>query len=377
MSRDFSKVKRIVVKVGTNLLSAKDGIDLLRIENIVTQIANLRQEGYHMLLVTSGAIGMGAKELRLMDAVKQVSMRQACASIGQPILMDSYRQSFSKHGIICSQILLTRKDMNNRTTYVNLRNSVFTLLELGVVPVFNENDVVSTAEIGSAFGDNDRMSAMVASKIDADLLVILSDIEGLYTADPKKDPTAKLLSDIPSLDEKTFSYAGDAGSKFATGGMKTKLLAARIATIAGCGTVIASGYVKGSLERIVKGEELGSFIHPRKRLSQKERWILNNSHQGSIVVDDGARKALYSHKSLLPKGVLSVQGDFGSGDVIQVVSSSGKVFAKAVPYYNSTEIASIAGHSSLEIDALLGTGHKDVIFRPEDLVLLDDSMGSL
>lgn len=368
--RDFSHIRRIVVKVGTNLLSAPNGINISRIQDIARQISTLKKCGLQMLLVSSGAVGMGAKELKLKEAVKQVTMRQACASIGQPMLMDSYRKAFAENGLICSQILLTRSDLNNRKTYVNLRNSIFTLLDLDVVPVFNENDVVSTAEIGSAFGDNDRMSAMVASKIDADLLVILSDIEGLYTADPKKHPEATLLTDIPSLDEQTFSYAGGAGSAFAVGGMKTKLLAAKIATIAGCGTVIASGYGKDALIRILDGEDVGTFIHPKKRLSQKERWILNNSHQGAIVVDEGAKAALLSHKSLLPKGVVSVQGDFGEGDVVQVVDRSGVAFAKAVPYYNSTEVAFMAGHTNTEIDSFLGKGHKDVIFRPEDMVIL-------
>ena len=164
MSRELQDVKRIVLKVGTNLLSCKDGIDETRIDSIVEQIAHLMKKNYQVLLVSSGAIGMGAKELHLKGPVKQVAMRQACASIGQPLLMSSYRRAFKKHGLVCSQILLTRKDLNNRHTYVNLRNSVFTLLDLGVVPVFNENDVVSTAEIGSAFGDNDRMSAMVAAR---------------------------------------------------------------------------------------------------------------------------------------------------------------------------------------------------------------------
>lgn len=369
--RDFSKVRRIVIKVGTNLLTSKEGIDEARIGEIAREISLLAKAGKQVLLVSSGAIGMGAKELRLKDAVKQVSMRQACAAIGQPVLMDSYRREFAQNGLICSQLLLTRKDMNNRTTYVNLRNCIFTLFSLNVVPILNENDVVSTAEIGSAFGDNDRMSAMVASKVDADLLVILSDIEGFYTADPKKDPSAILIRDIPSLSEEAFSHAGGAGSRFATGGMKTKLLAARIATYAGCGTVIASGYGKDVLQRIVRGEEVGSFIHPSVRLSQKERWILNNSHQGSVTVDAGAKAALLSHKSLLPKGVKAVHGDFGSGDVIQILGEDGIPFAKAVPYYDSTDTLAMAGHTTEELDGILGKGHKAVLFRPEDMVLLD------
>ncbi|HBO36132.1 MAG: glutamate 5-kinase [Sphaerochaeta sp.] len=372
MSRDLADVKRIVLKVGTNLLSCKDGIDETRIDSIVEQIACLMKKNYQVLLVSSGAIGMGAKELHLKGPVKQVAMRQACASIGQPLLMSSYRRAFKKHGLVCSQILLTRKDLNNRLTYVNLRNSVFTLLDLGVVPVFNENDVVSTAEIGSAFGDNDRMSAMVASKIDADLLIILTDITGLYTADPKKDTNAQLLSEIELLDEKILAYAGGAGSTYSTGGMKTKLLAAKIAAVAGCATIIASGYEENALPRLLESEALGTYIHPTKRLSQRERWILNNSHQGSIEVDDGAKQALLSKKSLLPKGVVRVHGVFSEGDVIQVCSTDGKPFAKAVPYLNSTDIASVAGHSSKDIQRILGTGYKDMIFRPEDLVLLDD-----
>ena len=184
--RDYSHVKRIVVKVGTNLLSSSDGIDDDRIDAISAQIAALKERGYQVLLVSSGSIGLGAKELRIKGKVKQIPLRQACASIGQPLLMTSWRRSFKKSGLLCSQVLLTRRDLNNRLTYVNLRNSITTLLELGVVPVFNENDTVSTVEIG-VFGDNDRMSAMVASKIDAELLIILTDIEGLYTADPRKD----------------------------------------------------------------------------------------------------------------------------------------------------------------------------------------------
>ncbi len=372
MMRDLSYVKRVVIKVGTNLLSSANGIDEHCIDAITSQIAALIQRGYQVLLVSSGAIGMGAKELALKGPVKQVAMRQACASIGQPLLMSSYRRSCKRHNLICSQILLTRKDLNNRHTYVNLRNSVFTLLDIGVVPIFNENDVVSTAEIGSAFGDNDRMSAMVASKIDADLLIILTDIPGLYTADPKKDDKAELLLEVETLDDKVLSYAGGAGSTYATGGMKTKMLAAKIACIAGCGTIIASGYESDVLLQLLAGDQIGTYIHPQKRLSQRERWILNNSHLGSIVVDEGAKQALLSKKSLLPKGVVRVQGSFSSGDVIQVCTSDGKPFAKAVPYYNSTDIALLMGHDSKDIQGILGSGKKDVLFRPEDLVFLED-----
>ncbi len=371
--RDFSKVRKLVLKVGTNLLSGENGIDEACIDRIVTQIATLMRRGYQVLLVSSGAIGMGAKELGYKTAIKQVAMRQACAAIGQPILMYSYREAFKRHGIICSQVLLTRKDLNNRRTYVNLRNSVETLLELGVVPIFNENDTVSTAEIGSAFGDNDRMSAMVASKIDADLLIILTDIDGVYTGNPKTCPDARLLPEIQRLDETIYSYAGGAGSTFSTGGMKTKLLAAKIAAVAGCGSIIASGYEPDALVRLVEGEPMGTFIHPLKRLSQRARWILNNSHLGSITVDDGAVCALRSHKSLLPSGMVSVDGVFGEGDVVQVKDLNGRVFAKAAPYFNSTDLSKLVGCKSGDIVKKVGKGHKEMVFRPEDLVFVDDA----
>jgi len=372
MNRDFSHVKRVVVKVGTNLLSTKDGIDEKKIDDIARQIMKIEKAGYQTLLVSSGAIGMGAKELGLSHSISQVAMRQACASIGNPILMHAYRKAFKKYGGTCSQVLLTRKDLDNRTTYKNLRNSVFTLLDLGIIPIFNENDVVSTSEIGSAFGDNDRMSAFVASKIDAQMLIILTDVEGLYTGDPKQEES-KLISDLDSVGDEVLAFAGGAGSPFATGGMKTKLLAARIASVAGCFCMIASGYENDVLLRILQEETIGTCIHPSERLKQKQRWILNNNHSGSIVVDPGAKQALLDHKSLLPKGIITVNGVFHSGEVVEIKDSEGVAFAKAVPYYDSTEISAISGHRSDEIPALLGSGNKDVVFRPEDLVFLNES----
>ncbi len=369
--RDYSHVKRIVVKVGTNLLSSSDGIDDDRIDAISAQIAALKERGYQVLLVSSGSIGLGAKELRIKGKVKQIPLRQACASIGQPLLMTSWRRSFKKSGLLCSQVLLTRRDLNNRLTYVNLRNSITTLLELGVVPVFNENDTVSTVEIG-VFGDNDRMSAMVASKIDAELLIILTDIEGLYTADPRKDESARLLGEVEILSDEVLSYAGGAGSTHSTGGMKTKLLAAKIAAVGGCGTIIASGYERDVLLRLIDGELLGTYIHPAKRMSQRQRWILNNSHLGSIEIDSGAKEAILKKKSLLPSGVVRVNGTFSEGDVVQVYASGEKPFAKAAVYLNATEISRVAGHPSADVEKLLGRGHKTMIFRPEDMVLLDD-----
>lgn len=370
--RDFSKVRRIVVKVGTNLLSSEEGIDAGRVSDICSQIAELRNLGYQVILVSSGAVGLGARELGHRNRVVYIPMRQACAAIGQPVLMSHYREAFKEHGIIAAQVLLTRNDLNNRKTYNNLRASVSTLLSMGVVPVFNENDVVSIAEIGTAFGDNDRMSAMVASKIDAQLLVLLTDIDGLYTGNPKTDPQARKLDEIDSVSDEVMSFARGAGSTFSTGGMKTKLMAAKIAAMADCATVIASGYDRNVLVSILSGENTGTYIHPSIRLTQRQRWIINNSHSGAVVIDDGAVQALEKHRSLLPSGVIGVSGVFESGDVIQVRKADGNLFGKAVSYFDSTMISMMMGKQSSELDALLGNDHKDCIFRPEDLVVVKD-----
>ena len=217
------------------------------------------------------------------------------------------------------------------------------------------------------------MSAMVASKIDADLLILLTDIDGLYTGNPKTDKKAVLIKDIIKIDQTIMAYAKGAGSTFSTGGMKTKLLAASIASMAYCGTVIASGYVDNVLIKIMNGEEVGSYIHPGKSLNQRERWIINNSHVGTIFVDEGARQALFGHRSLLPSGIIKVEGIWEEGDVVAIAGPDGRLFAKAVPYYNSTEVALMMGHKSHEILAILGEGKKDCIFRPEDVVFLNDA----
>lgn len=371
--RDFSKAKRIVIKVGTNLLTTADGIDEARIKDIVDQVAKIKEMGHQVILVSSGAVWLGAKALKHNSPVVYIAMRQACASIGQPVLMRSYQEAFAEHNLICSQILITRSILSNRTSYKNLRTTVATLLAMGVVPIFNENDVVSTAEIGNVFGDNDRMSAMVASKIDADLLILLTDIDGLYTGNPKKEKDAKMIKDVPELTDEIFSFAKGAGNIFSTGGMKTKLLAAKIAQKGGCGTIIASGYEENALVRLINGEELGTFIFPDERLTQISRWIMNTPAVGRLMVDDGAKEALLEkHKSLLPSGIRHVEGIFSDGDVIEVAGEDGKPFLKAITNFNSTDLNLLQGHKSSDIEALLGKGRKDVVFRPENSAVIED-----
>ena len=364
--RDFSKVKRIVIKIGTNTLTKDGGIDREYFGLVALQVKTLVDACRQVVVVTSGAIGMGAGQLRLAGKPKEMKMRQACAAIGQPLLMQEYCEAFGRHGVIVAQALLTAEVLTNRKTYLNLRNAIETLLRLGVVPVINENDSVSTAEIGTAFGDNDKLSALVASKIDADLLIMLTDIDALYDKNPREHPDAKPIPTVFEITDQIVRSAGGAGSLHSTGGMKTKIDAARIAANAGCRIVLANGHAENVISRIMSGEQIGTIFMPKRKLSNRARWILNSQPAGTIHIDDGALKALSTHKSLLPSGVVSVEGDFQAGEVILLNAA-----AKAVTSLDSDEVKSLAGKHSTEIKKLLGPGHRDVIAIPEDIVFID------
>ncbi|HOV37581.1 MAG TPA: glutamate 5-kinase [Spirochaetales bacterium] len=366
--RDFSTAKRIVIKIGTNLLSREFSVDTEYIASMADQVSQVIQSGRKVLIVTSGAIGMGAGELGIREKVKSVRMRQACAAIGQPLLMKAYRDAFRTYGITIAQILLTREVLNNRKSYLNLRTSVETLLELGVVPIFNENDAISTAEIGNAFGDNDRLSALIASKIDADLLILLTDIDSLYTANPKVDPSAVPIHTVEQVDAAILACAGAAGSTFSTGGMRTKVLAAQIAAKAGCRMVLAHGREPNVLDRILVGEQIGTLFLAGEKLSNRQRWILNGTPQGKLIVDEGAIEAMRNRKSLLPSGIHEVEGVFAAGDIVLVNDK-----AKIVTGLNSTELKSLMGKHSSEIRKLLGSEKRDVVARPEDIVFLEEN----
>jgi glutamate 5-kinase len=363
--RDFSNADRLVIKIGTNLLTKEGSFNIDYVRSVSRQIAVLREKGHQVLLVSSGAIGMGAGELNLKNRVKDIKMRQACAAIGQPLLMHQYKESFGVHGYSIAQVLVTREVFSNRTTFLNLRNSVETLLSLGIIPVFNENDSVATDEIGSAFGDNDRLSAMIASKVDADLLVILTDIDGLYNVDPRKDSNAFLISEVEDLTEEIIAYAGSEGSEFSTGGMKTKLQAVSIAANAGCKTILAHGGKEDILIRLISGENEGTLFLGGKKLSARARWIINSVPLGRINIDQGALKALQNRKSLLPSGISSVEGIFDEGEVVSING-----IANTVSNFTSSEIENIIGRHSTEISTLLGKGKKDVIARAEDIIFL-------
>ncbi len=364
--RDFSQAKRIVIKIGTNTLSKDGGIDTAYVQKVARQVSSLIKQGREIVIVTSGAIGMGAGRLASEPKLQDMKVRQACAAIGQPLLMAEYRKAFLRHGVNTAQVLLTAEVLNNRKTYLNLRNSIETLLKLSVVPVLNENDSVSTDEIGSTFGDNDKLSALVASKIDADLLIMLSDIDALYDKDPRRFKDAKPIPAVYEITDDIVKSAGRKGSRHATGGMKTKLEAAKIASNAGCRIVLASGRITNVISRIISGSEIGTVFMPKRKLSNRSRWILNSAAAGTITIDDGAFRAIEKRKSLLPSGVTAVKGTFEAGAVVMLNDK-----AKAVTSLSSSQLKSLIGKHSTEIRKLLGPKHRDVVAIPEDIVLID------
>jgi glutamate 5-kinase len=366
--RNFASVKKVVVKIGTNTLTKAGGIevDTAYIRRIARQICELVKDGREVVIVTSGAIGMGAGQLGKREKIQGMKMQQACAAIGQPLLMAEYRRAFGKLGISCAQVLLTAEVLDNRRTYLNLKNSIETLLKLGVVPILNENDSVSTDEIGTAFGDNDRLGALVASKIDADLLIMLSDIDALYDKDPRRFKKARPIATVYEITDEILRSAGKKGSMYATGGMKTKLEAAKIASNAGCRMVLADGRAGNVIGRIMEGDEIGTLFMPRRKLSNRARWILNSSAAGTIEIDEGAMRAVKSRKSLLPSGIVSVKGTFETGLVVMLNDK-----AKAVTNFSSSELKKLAGKHSTEIKKLLGPGRRDVVAIPEDIVFTD------
>ncbi len=380
--REFSKTKRIVIKIGTNILTKNDRVDAGYIRRIARQISSLLDAGKQVVIISSGAIGMGRGQLDPVrktvneraiskrptsNGLKDIQMRQACAAIGQPLLMAEYRKSFARFDVTVAQVLVTAEVLNNRKTYLNLRNSVETLLKLGVVPVLNENDSVSTDEIGTTFGDNDTLSALVASKIDADLLLMLSDIDALYDKDPRKSKDAKPVNTVFEITEQIIRSAGSRGSKYGTGGMKTKIEAAKIASNAGCRMVLADGRISNVIGKIMAGKEIGTVFMPKRKLSNRARWILNSATSGVINIDDGALKAVKNRKSLLPSGIISVSGSFEAGAVVMLNDN-----AKAVTNFSSTQLKRLIGKHSSEIKKLLGPGHRDVVAIPEDIVLIGE-----
>lgn len=366
--RDFSDLRRVVIKLGTNVLTRGESLDRDYVFSVARHVAALRNRGVETCIVSSGAIGLGARELGISGRVQDVILRQACAAVGQPVLMQVYREAFGAVGIRAAQVLITREALDGRSSYVRLRNAVERLLDLGVVPVFNENDSVATAEIGTAFGDNDQLSALVASKVDAGLLILLSDVDGYYDRDPRVNPEAQRHDLVDHVTEKMIAAAGKPGTAVGTGGMATKLKAVKLAADGNCRVVLAHGRDEDVLERIVAGEAIGTVFAARRTLGNRSRWLLHSAPKGTIVVDDGAMAAIRGHNSLLPTGVVRVEGNFAAGEVVMVNDQ-----AKLISTFSSRELGMIAGRRSPEVAAVLGPDdERRVVARPDDMVFLDE-----
>ena len=369
----LKNIRRIVVKVGSSTLTYPNGrLNFERIESISRQIADIHNRGIEVIFVTSGAVGAGMGRLGLKSKPKTIPEKQAAASVGQGILINIYEKIFSEYGKTIGQILLTRDDFTNRIRFLNANHALHTLLKSGVIPVINENDAVVVDEI--KFGDNDTLSSLVASLTEADLLILLSDIDGFYNDNPAFNKDAKLIDFIDRITDEVENAAGGAGSKVGTGGMFTKIQAAKIAVSSGISMVIANGSVHGILYDILDGKNVGTWFKPNKYpLHAKERWIaFSTGVNGKITIDKGAEKAIVKNKSLLASGITDVEGCFSEGQVVSVLNTGKTEIARGVVNYNSMEISSIIGLNSSEIEDKLGYKYYDEIIHINNMVVLKD-----
>lgn len=369
--------KRIVFKFGTNVLRNSEGVlDENRIKGFAKSIAEIKKNGSDVLVITSGAVGLGAKALGIDPRDKSKDSlfnKQACASVGQSHLMKFWEDAFHEFGIIVGQILLTEDDFSTRKRYLNLRNTLNRLLECGVIPVINQNDVVSTSELSNVcFSDNDKLSALVASKLDADLLVILSDIDGLFDKNPKEHADAVHIKTVEEITPEIEALATGA-SKGGTGGMITKIQASKVAVNSGAMAVILNGKKEGIIDDFFLGKDVGTkFLKNHKIMSSKARWIAYATNiEGGVKINSGAKIALIeNNKSLLPIGVIEVQGEFQAGDVITISDEEDREFARGVANYSSEEARKIVGVHSDEIQSILDKKISDDIISKDNLVIL-------
>ena len=367
----FRDVKRIVLKIGTSSLTNEDGSFNRRLtEDIAAQVSRLRGQGKTVIIVSSGAIGIGVEELKMPLRPREIPLRQAAAAVGQNILMQEWMAAFNKYDMKVAQILLTYEAFSNRMTYLNLRNSISALLDFGAVPIINENDPICVHEIEATFGDNDKLSAMVASKVEAELLVLLSDIDGLYNKNPRKNEDARLISTIEKITPEIESYGGSPTSMKGVGGMRTKIEAAKIASMSGCHMVIANSALDDVVTRIMDGENIGTLFLARDgKYKNRTRWIILSKAQGKLIVDKGAKDAVKKKRGLLPSGILEVAGVFDRGDIIEI-ESEGAVFAKGITDYTSSELGKLKGKHSDMIEKILGYKNYDEVVRKGNIGLL-------
>lgn len=362
----------VVVKLGTSVLTAGTSyLNRPRLIELVQQCAELRQQGHQLILVSSGAMAAGKEQLGFPQLPPHVPAKQMLSAVGQLKLMGLYQQYFDIYGLRVGQMLLTRADLQHRRRFLNARLTLQALLENGIIPIVNENDTVTAEEI--RVGDNDNLSAMVASLAEADLLIMLTDIPGLFTADPRQHAGATLIQEVHQIDEALRTLAGDSSSGLGTGGMATKLQAAETALAGGTTVIIADGSTPDVLPRLLRGEALGTrFISKISRLESRKRWLLAGYKAGCrVVVDDGASHALRQRgKSLLPAGICAVEGDFERGDTIGIVTLAGREFARGLVRYAAADIRIIQGRHSSAIEQLLGYEYGKAVIHRNDMVFL-------
>ena len=364
-------INRLVIKIGTSvLLDDRKKISTGKIADIARQVRQVKEKGIDVIIVSSGAIGCGMETVGITKKPREIAKRQALASIGQVLLMKMYRENFEKKNMKVSQILLTHEDIKNRVRCLNLTNTLDTLLKMDIVPVINENDALSFTEI--KFGDNDNLSALIAQIASADLLLILSDVEGLFERDPNRHPDAKMIPVVRRIDEDIESVATQSGSEKSVGGMVSKLEAAKKAGFYGIPTRVVLGGKKDVILKVVGGQEIGTLFLPGRKLARKKWWTaFAFKPKGVIWVDDGAERAVVSNgKSLLPSGIVKVEGHFTSGDCIEMRSSSGNVVAKGLVNYSSSEMERIKGLKSVDIEKELGYKYTEEVVHRDNMVVI-------
>jgi glutamate 5-kinase len=374
MGRETVKTaKRVVIKLGTRVLTEGDNtLSIPVLRSIVGQVSVLARAGKQIIVVSSGAIALGLSRMRMDQRPGDITLLQAAASLGQSRLMHAYEDEFAGCGCETAQILLTYEDIQNRKRYLNIRNTIFTLWSFGTIPIVNENDAVSFSEI--RFGDNDLIAAYLANMIDADLLVLLTDIEGLYESDPKENPSARIMSDVKKIDEKLLKTAKGKGSSFSSGGMESKLKAARIATKGGIGTVIASGRTC-DIEELLNGEQIGTFFLPSvRKIKGRKRWIaFSPKTAGRIIIDRGGEQAIVRQKkSLLPAGIREVYGSFEIGSNVSIENEEHREIARGLSNFSSDEIRLIKGMNTRRIPEVLesDTYFEEVVHRDNMVILV-------
>lgn len=369
----LKQAKRIVVKVGTSTITYSNGKrNFSQIDRLARELSDLQNQGKEMILVTSGAVAVGVDRLGLDKKPDTIPGKQAAAAVGQGVLMHTYEKFFADYGQVVAQVLLTKTESLDRHRYTNSRNTFMELLKQRVIPIVNENDVVALDEL--KIGDNDNMSALVAGITDADLVIILSDVDGLYTANPQTNPDAKLVHTVAEITPEIEASAGGAGTLRGTGGMATKIQAAKAATSSGIHLVIASGTQKNAITDILNGEEVGTlFVSRENRLQFRKRWLAFGARiVGSIVIDNGCVQALHKAGgcSILPAGITEVYGSFEAGSTISVKDASGHELARGLAHYSSEELEKIKGCKSADIEEIIGHKNFDEVIHRDDLVIL-------